>query len=154
MLDDAMRRLQAANPVAAAPPVRSVDDVIAGWGAAAAPEPGRAADTLHRSVAGRVTPTTPPEADPTGGTAAPAPSRRAPWRATGLSVVLALAVGTGSAAAALTAFTGHPIPQSTDTVTVRPAAGTTHVSTVRAVDPDGGPPWGLRIGTAPGGLQC
>lgn len=91
-----------------------------------------------------------------GEPATPTGKRRRSWlRSTGLSVVVALGVGTGSAAVALAALTGSPIPgRGGDTVTVRPAAGSTHLSTVRAVDPDGGPPWALRIGTAPGGLQC
>jgi hypothetical protein len=126
--DPVLDRLRAANPVEHEPAVPSVDALFAGWGTARETEPGG-----H-----------------------PAAARHRSWlRSTGLSVVVALTVGTGSAAVALAALTGSPIPgRGADDVTVRPAAGTSTLSSVRAVDPDAGPPWGLRIGTAPAGLQC
>jgi hypothetical protein len=93
-------------------------------------------------------------------------ARRARWRARGTALprgatfgsvgVLALIV-TGTAAAGLTVLTGSPIPEplrSDDTVTVWPTEADVRVAAVRSPDPEGGPSWGVRIGSADGGLVC
>lgn len=73
------------------------------------------------------------------------------------SVGVAALVVTGSAAAGLTALTGSPIPaplRADDTVTVWPRDGDSRIAPARAADPEGGPPWAVRIGGADGGLVC
>lgn len=85
--------------------------------------------------------------------AEPARQRDARWRATGLSVVIALLVGTGTAAASLTALTGDPLGR-TPKVDIEPAASTVRLASVRSADPDGGPAWGVRVGRAERGLVC
>ncbi|WP_026909547.1 hypothetical protein [Patulibacter minatonensis] len=91
--------------------------------------------------------------------AAPTPAPRRFWRTPlGVLVVLAGLGGTGAAVAATGLLErGEPVPRS-----VRPFAGglasispgSTRVMKVRAADPDGGPPWGLRIFRTRDGLAC
>lgn len=82
--------------------------------------------------------------------------RRAPrkrWTGGFLSLSLAALVATGSAAATLTVVTGNPLGK-VESVAVAPAAGTERIASVRAEDPDGGPPWAVKVGRAEPGLVC
>lgn len=67
-----------------------------------------------------------------------------------------LATFTATAAVALTAATGSPVPDFArgDTANVFPSAGSTRITDVRAPDPTGGPPWAVRVGGSDGGLVC
>lgn len=87
---------------------------------------------------------------------ATAATRRAPrkrWTGGFLSLSLAALVATGSAAATLTVVTGDPLGR-VESVAVAPAAGTERIASVRAEDPDGGPPWTVKVGRAEPGLVC
>lgn len=63
---------------------------------------------------------------------------------------------TATAAVALTATTGSPVPGFArgDTTNVFPDPGTTRVTDVRSADPTGGPAWGVRVGRTADGLVC
>lgn len=125
MVDRTMQRLSAANPISEVPSPAPVDDLLARWEAAGLLDAPPSARRWRE--------------------------RLTTWLASGLLIA---AVGTASAAAALTALTGSPLPPSADAFTVSPKPGTTRLSTVRADDPDGGPPWGVRVGAAQAGLVC
>ena len=85
---------------------------------------------------------------------APRGSRWSRWHGGGfLSISLAALVATGAAAATLTAVTGNPLGRVESTA-VAPMGGTEHIARVTARDPDGGPPWTVRIGSADAGLVC
>lgn len=128
MPDELLRRLRRADPLAGSAPTPPALDAL-----------GLTADRL--------------DAEPRdASTAAPA-RQRAPWRATGLSVVIALLVGTGTAAASLTALTGDPLGR-TPKVDIEPTASTVRIADARSPDPDGGPAWAVRLGRADAGLVC
>lgn len=130
MPDDLLQRLRHADPLAGDAPTPPSLDAL-----------GLTADRLTADGAAPAGPT-------------PTPARqRAPWRATGLSVVVALLVGTGTAAASLTALTGDPLGR-TPQVDIEPAASTVRIAAARSADPDGGPDWGVRVGSAERGLVC
>jgi hypothetical protein len=83
--------------------------------------------------------------------------RRLPRGITFGSAGLVALVVTGTAAAGLTALTGSPIPaplRADDTVTIWPRVGASRIAAPRSPDPDGGPPWAVRVGTASGGQVC
>ena len=132
MRDDAMRRLTAADPIRDRPTPEPAAALVDRWIAAGAvdgPQPPVAPSALRTAWSERLI----------------------AWT---LSALLIAAVGTASAAAALTALTGSPLPGSADAYTVSPAPGTTRVGETRAEDPDGGPPWAVRLGAAEAGLVC
>jgi hypothetical protein len=87
------------------------------------------------------------------------PPRRRFWRTPlGVVVVLAGLGGTGVAVAATGLLDrGEPVPESARPFAVGLASiapGSTRVMHVRAPDPDGGPPWGLRVFRTRHGLAC
>jgi hypothetical protein len=67
-----------------------------------------------------------------------------------------VATFTATAAVALTATTGSPVPQFArgDTTNVFPDPGTDRVTDARSPDPTGGPPWAVRVGRTADGLVC
>lgn len=124
MPDDVfMDRLRAADPLASDPPAPPSLDAL-----------GLTADAL-------------------GGHAPKARRGRAPWAATTLSVILALLVGSATAAASLTALTGDPLGRAPK-IAIEPTPATVRITDARAPDPDGGAPWGVRLGSAERGLVC
>lgn len=76
-----------------------------------------------------------------------------------VAVVAALATTatfTATAAVALTAATGSPVPGFArgDTTNVFPDPGTSRITDARATDPAGGPAWAVRVGRTADGLVC
>lgn len=78
---------------------------------------------------------------------------RGPWGATTLSVILALLVGSATAAASLTALTGDPLGRAPKLV-IEPTPATVRVTDARSPDPNGTAPWGVRLGAAERDLVC
>lgn len=78
---------------------------------------------------------------------------RGPWAATTLSVILALLVGSATAAASLTALTGDPLGRAPK-IAIEPTPATVRITDARSPDPEGGAAWGVRLGSAEQDLVC
>ena len=90
--------------------------------------------------------------------AAPARTTLRRRRVRTLAIALAVALGLAGVAYAATQLieTGEPVPPPPHSGSLldRIVPGTTRVLPVRAADPDGGPPWGLRVFRAKSGAFC
>jgi len=95
-------------------------------------------------------------------TAAPSSQRqplrwRGPRRSLALAVVLCLVIAAGAAAATLLVLRGSviPAPNPRDVPPEQtPAPGTSRLEPLRIPDPDGGPPWALRVARSQTGQLC
>jgi hypothetical protein len=84
---------------------------------------------------------------------APARRRGGGWRLAFVVAGASLVAGGASFAATQLISIGEPVPPSKQGLAAI-APGTTRLLGVRAADPDGGPPWGVRIFRSKSGLAC
>jgi hypothetical protein len=82
-----------------------------------------------------------------------APRRRRSWRLIVVVAGASLLAGGAALAATQLLSIGAPVPASKQGLAaIEP--GTARLLSVRAADPDGGPPWGLRVFRSKSGLAC